>query len=401
MDKIESLQNASDTPTQWQRNLLTLSHLACDICQGAIPALLPFLMAELGLSYTKASALVMACSIISSVIQPLFGYLGDRINTPWFMGLGVLLAGIGVSLIGWTQSYWQLVACTAITGIGVALFHPEGGKLANILASKGKASGLSNFSVGGYAGFAIGPVLVMLTNTFFDLKGTTLFIIPSALVAWVIFGQSADYHRFSQDEMRRRAGTALDGSAGADDWLGFAKITTVNFLRSIISSGINVFMPLFLITCFLVSSVGGAMALACYSFAGAVATFIGGRIADRFGMKRMVLFGFGLACPLLVAFMLSPNLVVAVMLIMMVALSCGAAYSSIIVLGQNYLPNRLGLASGISMGVVVSVGGVASTFLGMVGDRWGLMVVMAILCGIAALTAAASALVYRHHDLNN
>jgi FSR family fosmidomycin resistance protein-like MFS transporter len=363
-----------------------------------VPALLPFLIAQMGLTYTMASALVLACSVVSAVIQPLFGYLGDRINSPWFMGLGILLAGVGVSMVGWASSYGLLIACTATTGVGVALFHPEGGKLANVLASRGKASSVSNFSVGGYTGFAIGPVLVTLAVGTLGLKGTMLFLIPSALTAAVIFKQAALYRRLSAEELARRQEAAESESSGQDDWAGFMKITAVNFLRSIVSNGVTVFMPLSLIALFMLSEQGGALALTAYSGAGALATFIGGLLADRFGMKRMVITGFSLTFPLLLAFTLSPSLPLAIASVIGAALAMGSAYSSIIVLGQGYLPNKLGLASGISMGVVVSVGGIASPLLGMVGDAWGLKAVMTAICVIAALTLAASMLAYRHRD---
>jgi FSR family fosmidomycin resistance protein-like MFS transporter len=44
----------------------------------------------------------------------------------------------------------------------------------------------------------------------------------------------------------------------------------------------------------------------------------------------------------------------------------------LIVLGQEYLPNRMGTASGVTLGLAVSVGGIFSPILGMIGDRWGL-----------------------------
>ena len=60
-----------------RRAMATLSagHLFTDIAQGSIPALLPFLIAHDHLNYAAASALVLAATISSCVIQPLFGSL--------------------------------------------------------------------------------------------------------------------------------------------------------------------------------------------------------------------------------------------------------------------------------------------------------------------------------------
>src|SRR4029079_18613078 len=57
--------------------VLSLGHLCVDLCQGALPALLAFLIAAHHWSYGQASALVLAATISSSIIQPLFGHLSD------------------------------------------------------------------------------------------------------------------------------------------------------------------------------------------------------------------------------------------------------------------------------------------------------------------------------------
>ena len=54
-------------------SLLTAGHLVTDVNQGALPALLPFLISEHKLSYGAAAGLVFAANMTSSVAQPLFG----------------------------------------------------------------------------------------------------------------------------------------------------------------------------------------------------------------------------------------------------------------------------------------------------------------------------------------
>ena len=85
--------------------LVSLGHLSCDVNGGALPALLPFLRAEYGFTYQAAGGLMFAYSCLSSVIQPVFGYVADKIAKPWFISLGVLLAGFGVAAIGFLHVY--------------------------------------------------------------------------------------------------------------------------------------------------------------------------------------------------------------------------------------------------------------------------------------------------------
>jgi MFS transporter, FSR family, fosmidomycin resistance protein len=106
--------------------VLGAGHLCIDLCQGAVPALLPFLAAERGYSYAALGALVLFSTIGSSIIQPAFGILSDRVARPWLMPGGLLLAGTGIALTGTAPSYGLTAACVVVSGIGVAAFHPEG-----------------------------------------------------------------------------------------------------------------------------------------------------------------------------------------------------------------------------------------------------------------------------------
>ena len=141
-----------------------------DIAQGSVPALLPFLKAADHLSLAALSALVLAATISSSVIQPLFGHVSDRVSLPWLMPLGPALGGLGIALAGFAPSYGLTFAAIVLSGLGVAAFHPEGSRFANYVSGARRARGMSLFSVGGNIGFALGPVLV--TPLLFDLRPT-------------------------------------------------------------------------------------------------------------------------------------------------------------------------------------------------------------------------------------
>src|SRR5207248_2693672 len=130
-----------------------------------------FLISKNNLSYAAASALVLAATVSSSVIQPLFGHVSDRLSLPWLMPLGPALGGLGVALAGFTSTYALTFAAIVLSGIGVAAFHPEGSRFANYVSGARRASGMSLFSVGGNVGFALGPVLVTPLMLAFGLHG--------------------------------------------------------------------------------------------------------------------------------------------------------------------------------------------------------------------------------------
>ena len=106
--------------------LLTLAHTATDINQGAIPVLLPFFIAQHNLTYAAAAVIVFTTTFVSTITQPVFGVVADRLSRPWLMPFGVLLAGLGLSCVGLAPTYKTGLIAVALSGIGVKLLIRKG-----------------------------------------------------------------------------------------------------------------------------------------------------------------------------------------------------------------------------------------------------------------------------------
>ena len=363
--------------------LLTFGHIASDINQGALPAMLPFLIVAYDLNLTMASFLFFASTACSAIIQPLFGHLGDKMQKPWFMSLGIILAGAGIAALGFATSYWMMLGCAIISGIGVALFHPEGGRLANAVSGAKKGAGMSNFAVGGNIGFALGPLIIVFAISVWGIQGSIVMLIPTSIMAIILLTQTGKYTKFSNEEFgkAKKAG----GVKLKDDWQGYIKVTIVSCTRAIISSSFIVFIPLYWIFVYLQPEATSPILITVFSATGAIATFFGGRISDAIGFKQLILLCVCLQVPIMIFFVLTSEVILGFMLVIMMALCLNLMYAPLVSTGQAYLPNRVGLASGISLGVVVSVGGMATPIIGAVADAQGLMIGMSILVVFAIL----------------
>src|SRR5207245_5179095 len=198
--------------------------------------------ADRHISIAAASALVLAATISSSVVQPLFGYLSDRVSLPWLMPLGPALGGLGVALVGFAPTYPLTFAAVLLSGIGVAAFHPEGSRFANYLSGSRRASGMSLFSVGGNVGFALGPVMVTPLLLAFGLHGTLFMAIPATLMALVLFHELPRLGTF-----RRAAAKRLERADVRDRWEAFVRLGAVVAVRSFVYFGLITFVPLYYI----------------------------------------------------------------------------------------------------------------------------------------------------------
>lgn len=347
--------------------LLALSHTADDINQGFLPAVLPLLIATYGLTLQAAGTLVLAQAIASSVIQPVIGNLADRVRMPWLVPSGMLLAGLGIAALGFTDDY-RLMFCAALaSGIGVAMFHPEAARYANYVAGSMKASGMRWFSLGGTLGFAIGPAYATLALALFHQRGTWMAALPVALLAALL---AIDLPRLRRFEPPAR--TRAQRAAGGDRWGAFALLSAYVCLRSTVYVGIIAFIPIFFIRQLGTSDAVGNLGLTIYLLAGALGTIVGGPAADRFGRKIVMLVSAGGSAVLLCAFVLgTQSVLVGYSIVAIAGFVLVASNTALVVAGQEYLPNHMGTASGVTLGIAVSVGGMMSPVLGRIGDLYG------------------------------
>jgi MFS transporter, FSR family, fosmidomycin resistance protein len=363
--------------------VLAAGHVCADMAQGAVPALLPFLVAHRGLSYGAAAALVLAASVGSSVIQPLFGLGSDHLSLPWLMPAGVALAGLGVALVGMTSSYAATVAVIAVSGLGVAAFHPEAARFANHVSGDRRGAGMSLFSLGGNAGFALGPILVTPLVLALGLRGTLLLGVIPAIVATVLAFELRRLRGVAAEQLVHAARTADPADADPDDWRAFGKLGGVIGLRSCIYFGLQAFVPAWFISRLGTSAQAGNAALTAMLVAGAAGTFLGGRVVDRVGRRRLLVGSVSLLAPLLVAFDLMRDPLSAGVLLALAGLVTILTFSITVVMGQEYLPSRLGLASGVTLGLAIGVGGVAAAAMGALADAAGLNAVMWLIAALA------------------
>jgi FSR family fosmidomycin resistance protein-like MFS transporter len=350
--------------------VLSLGHMFTDIAQGSIPALLPFLIAKDHLSYAAASALVLGATISSSIIQPLFGHVSDRLSLPWLMPLGPALGGLGVALAGLAPTYPLTFAAVVVSGLGVAAFHPEGSRFANYVSGDRRASGMSLFSVGGNVGFALGPVVVTPLVIVFGLHGTVFLLIPTWLMALVLIHELPRLKAFRHDV----AGGRVQREEHTEAWGPFAILAGVIALRSFVYFGLVTFIPLYYVNVLHTSKALGSVALSAMLLGGAAGTLMGGRLADRFG-RRAVLVGSMLVIPPLVVGFLLSGPVVAVGFAALAGAATIATFAVTIVMGQEYLPGRLGVSAGVTIGLSIGLGGLGAPLLGLLADAHGLTAV--------------------------
>jgi FSR family fosmidomycin resistance protein-like MFS transporter len=354
---------------------LSAGHCATDFANGALPALLPFMVDRFDLSYTLAATLMLASAASSSLIQPLFGAWSDRRGALWLLPSGVAVAGIGIALAAASPSYWLVLLLVVVSGLGVAAYHPEGSKFAAYTSGRRRASGMSLFSIGGNIGYALGPTATTPLVLALGLTGGLLLALPCLVVTGVLLVAVPFLGSFMPERDARRSG-------GEDRPGALALLLGVIAFRSVAWFGLITFVPLWEVSLGHSKSHGSHL-LSLMLLAGGLGTLAAGPTADRLGRRPVLIVSMVLVGPLTLVYVLVGG-VLGAFALALVGICVIGTFGVTMVMSQEYLPRRIGMASGLSIGLSIGLGGIAAVALGAVADSVDLR---------AAMYAAAAAAV--------
>jgi FSR family fosmidomycin resistance protein-like MFS transporter len=357
---------------------LSAGHGAVDFASGAVPALLPFLAERFDLSYAATAAVMLAATLSSSIVQPLFGLVSDRRGAMWLLPAGVFVAGSGFGLAGVAPSYPLVLVAVAVGGLGIAAYHPEAAKFASFVSGRRRASGMAYFNIGGNTGYALGPIVITPVVLGLGLTGTLVAALP-VLAVGVATWLSLPYLRTLTPEAR-----GLRPETAADRPWAMTLLVGVILMRSLTWFGLITFVPLWIV------SLGGTKGegnrfLSVMLVAGVVGALVFGPLADRIGLRRTLLGSTVSLTPLVLVFVEVGGPVGAVCLALAGACVVGT-FGIVMVLSQSYLPQHVALASGLNVGLAVGLGGICAVALGAVADAVSLESALTV-CALSPIVA--------------
>ncbi len=366
--------------------ILTLSctHALVDFNPSAIAALLPVYFLALHLSIAQTALLSAISQVSNSLVQLPFGFLADRRSLRLLIPVGYTVAIGGLILLTLATSFGQLAVAIAVSGIGVAIYHPEGARTANTISGEKKVTGMSIFSVGGNLGFGIGPVIAAALHRTGDQFAFFALLVPVAIIS-VSFFRNARLRSGTEKKAQRIIGhPCLHQAYGA-----LTLLLLITTLRSALQVGLLTFVPLLEVTVRRHTATYVSVLLTGFLLSGAAGTVIGGFAADRYGRTATLLLSFVLTIPCLLVYRYDTG-TFAVIALILAGGSLLSTFAVTVVMGQELLPRRAGVAASLTIGVTSGLGGVLVAGAGEWAQRIGLpniitiFVIMAFCAGILA-----------------
>jgi len=357
--------------------------------QSLIPSLYPLLKTSFHLDFGQIGLITLAFQLTASLLQPFIGLYTDKRPKPYSLAVGAGFTLIGLLALSAASSFASLLIAASLVGIGSSVFHPESSRVARTASGGQHGLAQSLFQVGGYAGSAIGPLLV----AFVVLprgQGSIAWFSVATLIAIVLLtriGAWSKEHRLPSGKSRNAQHMAAISSKRVA--VALSILIALIFSKFFYMASLQSYFTFYLINKFHVSEQSAQIHLFLFLGATAVGTLIGGPVGDRIGRKLVI---WGSILGVLPFSLLLPysNLFWTTILSVIIGLVLSSAFSTIVVYAQDLVPGKVGMISGLFFGFAFGMGGVGAALLGELADHTSITFVYrvcAFLPAIGLLTA--------------
>jgi FSR family fosmidomycin resistance protein-like MFS transporter len=366
---------------------VSLIHMLNDSMQAVVPAILPVLKEAMTLNFTQIGFVIFALNMTSSVLQPLIGMYSDKKPSPFMLPLGMVMSLLGMAGIAFAPSYALLLVAVVLVGLGSAVFHPEGSKVVYMAAGQRRGLAQSIYQVGGNGGSSTQPLMTKYLFLPFGQVAALWFTAVAALAVIVSFIVSRWYKgnlHLRRVKPKTQSAASVDQSLHSEAqpvslrsiqryiWLGITLLILLTIARSTYHTLILNYYQYFYEKAYASSIVAAQLPLFLFGIMGVVGTFIGGPLADRFGPKPIIFGSMLGAAPLA---MLLPYLTQqwVIPVLMLIGLILMMGFSVVVVYAQLLMPNHIGTASGLIVGLAFGIGALGALAIGRFIDIFGLM----------------------------
>lgn len=346
--------------------VLSLAHLINDMYVNFLPQLVPFLIINQGFSVTAGATLIAAFTISSSLVQPFFGYLVDQKGQRWLVFAGTLWMAVLLGLTGFISDYWLLFIVATLAGLGTSAFHPQAAAMVGQVSGNRKGFVLAAFIAAGNIGLALSPLLLLPLFHYYGVKSTWLVMIPGILVTLFLY-------RFApRTKASPKAAPGLSQVVTAIKGVGqeLSKLMLIVAIRSLVHTGLMMLLPLYLLAQNFSPEKTGYLVFATLA-TGAVGGLIGGYISDRYGRKLLVVASLALATLFFYGFLHTTG-AISFLFLALGGMSLLASFSVTVAAAQEIIPENKALASGLSLGFAIGMGGLAVSPIGKYADILGI-----------------------------
>lgn len=366
---------------------LSLGHFSIDLYAALLVPLYPIITTKLGINLALISSIIALGHLVSSMMQPLFGFIADKLKHRVFMIWGLIFSSIFIPLAVKAPSVALFLACLLLGMIGNAFFHPQVSALVKDFNKNNPdlSRDMGIFLGLGTIGYAIGPYIsTSVFNNFGEnafLYLSLLGIITAIFIYFFVpkkppkeFIENGNFFKIVFEILKNKKCMYLAFISIVKSAVSISFGTYIPFLLK--NQGFSLDMIGIIVTLFFIS--GGA------------ATIFSSKIENKIGANGVVFLSFITILPLVLGFLYSLNYskILACTLFILTGFFILLSVGVILVQAQNAIPAHTGVVSGVMQGFSWGIGALFLAPLGIIGQNYGvdkILILMAIIAFVVGL----------------
>jgi len=352
--------------------------------------LLPLIGRELGLSFTEIGLIMTTQHVVGAISNLPGGMVVDMVGKKgYLMATSLFWVGFPYALMSLTHSYWMLLVCVTLVGIGNNLWHPAAITTLAYRYPERKGLVISVHGMGGNVADGLAPLVVGALLAWFTWRTVVVInVVPGLVMAAMILVMLGAFTMGSSHDHVNVGGKSRGVRNYMKDFASLLRnralmlVSIGSAFRTMTQTGLLTFLPVYLAYELDYSPFLVGVCMSAMQVAGFAASPIGGHLSDQMGRKRIVMASMVLTCVMIVFMALAGKSVTFVLFIALVGFFLYAMRPVLQAWAVEATPRDLaGSGVGLQFGIQHIGASIAPALFGMIADASDLYTAFYFLAG--------------------
>jgi len=357
-------------------------HFINDIYTGFLNPIMPFIAEQVKISMPVATIILSCSHVISSLLQPFFGFFADNMRKRALIFWGLICTAIFISFAPAVNNLWLMILCIALGSLGSSLFHPQSLGLISRFSTSDTVKNMGIFIACGTLGFSMGPLLSSSIAQYFGLDKMPVLSVLGIFWAAIMFVMVPKFSNIPSEKPHINFFKAIKDILSSRQ---LNILNTIAILKSLVQTSCSILLP-FLWKADGYSKFQIGLALFGFIFLGGISSLLSPKLEKKIGTANVFYFSMIFTLPMMLGFMLTYKTYPTVSFVIFALMGFVTMFATPITMSmaQKVLPEYKSIIGGFINGFSWGIVAIEMSVIGYIAQATSIMPVLVIISTIPA-----------------
>lgn len=365
---------------------LSMGHFVADLYASAIIPLYPLITQKLGITLASISLIISLGHLVSSMLQPLFGFFSDRMKKRAFMINGLILGAVFIPLTISAPNSFLLCLFLMLGMCGNALFHPQVTALVRTFCyNNPNVSKYMGIFMGlGTIGYSLGPVISSNLVAKFGAHALLYITFIGLLTAFILY---FEVPKIPIETVKKTSESFFSVMKEIIKNKTCMMLVWIAIVKSGVSISFGTYIPFILKDYNFNLNATGLVVTLFYILSG-LSMIASSKLEEKVGAVNIIRISFFTILPLTILFnyLMKINPIYGVVIFVVSGFFIFLSVSITIVAAQKIMSKHAGVISGVMQGFSWGIGALSLAPMGYIGQKFGVIWILIIMSSLAFIT---------------